>query len=81
MRGQRACPECGQTGDGSFCHHWDAAGERKVPTRLGDWGQSDRSDVERERATEVGGGSRGVSKPGLPARAEHLGQDGDWRSR
>jgi hypothetical protein len=29
---RRACPECGQTGDGPFCHHWDAAGERKVPT-------------------------------------------------
>jgi N6-adenosine-specific RNA methylase IME4 len=36
-------------------------------------GQSGR-DVERARATEVGGGSRGVSKSGLPAPAQHLGQ-------
>ena len=28
----RVCPECGQTGSGPYCYHWDAAGERKIPT-------------------------------------------------
>ena len=31
--GDRVCPECGQDGNGPFCHHWDAGIERKVPTR------------------------------------------------
>ena len=30
-------------------------------------------DAGQESVTEVGGGSRGVSKPGLPAPAEHRG--------
>lgn len=37
-------------------------------------GQNTGRDAQRERATEVGGGSPGVSKPALPARAEHLSQ-------
>jgi hypothetical protein len=26
------CPECGQTGHGHICHHWDITGARAVRT-------------------------------------------------
>ena len=32
MSDTRYCPECGQTGSGPYCHHWDAGTERKIAT-------------------------------------------------
>ena len=34
QQGVRQCPECGQRGNGPFCHHWDGGVERKIPTLI-----------------------------------------------